>query len=223
MTTIANRRPDFIGCYDALGTRHFYGATAQEIDRSAFALSRVLRSFEFAPGSNVLTISMVPEVIQYGAFERAVQMLGFYGLNADDSPFDAGRVESIVRQFAPVAVCGVAKSTLDGLAMMGHDPAKIFAGRVVWARPDAYDALVALGIPARRVASIGPMLALECATGGLHFDDREWVIDEEEGALILSSRMNRVEPVERLATGYMGSIRAEACGCGTREQVVKLA
>lgn len=223
MTTTANRRPDFIGCYDALGTRHFYGATAQEIDRSAFALSRVLRSFEFAPGSNVLTISMVPEVIQYGAFERAVQMLGFYGLNADDSPFDAGRVESIVRQFTPVAVCGVAKSTLDGLAMMGHDPAKIFAGRVVWARPDAYDALVALGIPARRVASIGPMLALECAAGGLHFDDREWIIDEEEGALSLSSRMNRVEPVERLATGYMGSISAEACRCGMREQVVKLA
>lgn len=223
MTTIANRRPDFIGCYDVGGTRQFYGATAQEIDRSAFALSRVLRSFEFAPGSNVLTISMVPEVIQYGAFERAVQMLGFYGLNADDSPFDAGRVESIIRQFAPVAVCGVAKSTLDGLAMMGHDPAKIFAGRVVWARPDAFDALVALGVPARRVASIGPMLALECAAGGLHFDNREWMLEAKDGALILSSRMNRVDPIEDLAVGYSGSIGTHACPCGMREEVVTLA
>lgn len=223
MTTTNLRQPEFIGCYDVAGARHFYGATAQEIDRSAFALSRVLRSFDFAPGSNILTISMVPEVIQYGAFERAVQMLGFYGLNADDSPFDAGRVESIVRQFAPVAVCGVAKSTLDGLAMMGHDPAKIFAGRVVWARPDAFDALVALGVAARRVASIGPMLALECASGGLHYDNREWTLEAEDGALILSNRMNRVEPVDRLAVGYQGAIGTHACACGMREQVVKLA
>lgn len=222
MTTSPMRKPEFIGCYDVAGTRHFYGSTAQEVDRSAFTLTRVLRTFEFAPGSNILTISMVPEVIQYGSFERAVQMLGFYGLNADDSPFDAGRVESIVRQFSPAGICGVAKSTLDGLAMMGHDPAKIFTGRTVWARPDAYDALVALGIPARRVVSIGPMLALECASGGLHYDNREWTLEAEDGELLLSSRLNRVEPLERLPVGHKGSVSPNACSCGTREQVVHL-
>jgi hypothetical protein len=222
MTAHFATRPDFIGCYDVAGERRFYGATGAEVDRASFTISRVLRTFEFEPGSNILTISMVPEIIQYGAFERAVQMLGLYGLNADDSPFDAGRVESVARQFTPVAICGVAKSTLDGLAMMGHDPAIVFAGRVVWARPDAYDAVRALGIPARRVASIGPMLALECASGGLHFDNRDWTLEDRDGELSLSSRMDRVEALERLQTGYIGQVSHEPCACGTRDAVVRL-
>lgn len=222
MSTDALIRADFIGCYDVSGQRRFYGATAAEIDRGAFTLTRVLRTFAFVPGSNVLTISMVPEIIQYGPFEGAVRMLGLYGLNADDSPFDAGRVESICRQFSPVAVCGVGKSTLDGLTMMGHDPAKVFAGRVVWARLDAYDAVAALGIPVRRVMSIGPMLALECAAGGLHYDNRDWTLDTVEGELVLSSRMMRVEPIDQLATGFKGAVSGKACECGTRDAVVKL-
>lgn len=215
-------RPDFIGTYVAHGRLNFYGATATEIDRASFAVSRVLRSFTFPAGSNILTISMIPEIIQYGAFERAVQMLGLYGLNADDSPFDAGRVESIARQFAPVAVCGVAKSTLDGLAMMGHDVATVFCGRVVWARPDAFEAVSALAhVDSRRVVSVGPVLALECAFGGLHYDSREWsIVNTVWGTLAISSRLDRVEPLIDLDTGLAGRVEDVACRCGARDAIL---
>ncbi len=220
----ATARPDFIGTYNVSGVISFYGATAHEIDRGAFALSRVIRTYRFPAGSNVLTISMVPEIIQYGAFERAVQMLGLYGVNADDSPFDAGRVESIVRQFAPVAICGVAKSTLDGLRMLGHDPAAVLAGRVVWARPDAYDEVKAMaGIDCRRVASIGPALALECRHGGLHYCSRDWTITDPAGQLHITSRTDRIEPVDNLASGHAGRVAETACGCGTRDGSVVMA
>lgn len=216
-------RPDFIGCYDVAGERHFYGATSSEIDRAAFTISRVLRTYAFPAGSNILTISMVPEIIQYGSFERAVQMLGMYGLNADDSPFEAGRVESISRQFSPVAICGVAKSTLDGLAMIGHDPVKVFAGKVVWARPEAYDAVKALGgCVARRTVSVGPMFALECADGALHYDDRDWLVEDRGGALHLTSRMHRVEPLDGLDTGFRGAVSSAACACGVRDAVISV-
>lgn len=220
----APRRPDFIGCYKVRGDVSFYGATAAEIDRSAFSISRVLRTFAFAPGSNILTISMVPEIIQFGGFERAVQMLGLYGLNADDSPFDAGRVESISRQFDPVAICGVAASTLEGLRMFGHDPARVFAGRTIWARPDAFDTVRGFAnVDARRVALIGPVMALECAHGSLHYDSRDWDIVSRVGRLHLSSRTERTEPLADLDTSIDGRVGTEPCTCGTRDNVVVLA
>ncbi|MDM7957654.1 hypothetical protein [Blastomonas sp.] len=219
--TSAIRRPDFIGSYNVRGTVSFYGATAAEIDRSAFTLTRVLRTFGFAAGSNIMTISMVPEIIQYGGFERAVQMLGLYGLNADDSPFDAGRVESISRQFDPVAICGVAASTLEGLRMFGHDAEKVFAGRTVWARPDAYAQVCSMpNVDTRRVVSIGPALALECAHGCLHYDSRDWTMAEYDGVLHLSSRYDRTEPLAELDTGIAGSISDRPCTCGVRDGVV---
>ncbi|MDK2756048.1 MAG: hypothetical protein KYX66_04850 [Blastomonas fulva] len=220
----ATRRPDFIGTCNVRGEISFYGATAAEIDRSAFTLTRVLRTFGFAPGSNILTISMVPEIIQYGGFERAVQMLGLYGLNADDSLFDAGRVESISRQFNPAAICGVAASTLEGLRMFGHDVATVFAGRTVWARPDAFEQVSAMAdVDARRVVSIGPVLALECAHGSLHYDSRDWTIVARDGVLRLTSRYNRIEPLDDLDTGHCGSVSVAPCTCGTRDGVVVLA
>lgn len=219
----ATRRPDFIGTYNVRGEVSFYGATAAEIDRSAFTLTRVLRTFGFAPGANMLTISMVPEIIQYGGFERAVQMLGLYGLNADDSPFDAGRVESISRQFNPAAICGVAASTLEGLRMFGHDAATVLAGRTVWARPDAYAQVTKMdNVDVRQVVSIGPVLALECAHGSLHYDSRDWTIVARDGVLRLTSRYDRIEPLTDLDTGYLGSTPDMPCTCGTRDGVVVL-
>lgn len=224
LTNITAARPDFIGCYDIGTVRHFYGVKTAELDRAAFTCSRVLRTFGFIEGTHILTISMVPEIVQYAPLERGIQMLGIYGLNADESPFDAGRVASIARQFAPVAICGVAKSTLDGLAMLGVDARTVFEGRVVWARPDCYEAVRALGgCDARRIASIGPMLAIECAHGGLHYDSRDWELSVAGGRLMLSSRLPRVEPLDQLDTGVEGTLPDHPCRCGIRDALVALA
>lgn len=222
--TTHHDHPAFVGCYRIGAETHFYPVRWPELDRSAIALSRVLRSFNFAPESFVMTVSLTEEVAQFAPFEQAVQILGLYGTNADLSPFDAGRIESLARQFDPVAICGVGKAALEGLAMMGHDAASVFKGRTVWARPDAYDEIASMeGVDAHRCALIGPALALECASGGLHVDGREWAVREQDGALLLSSRMQRVAPISDLATGYQGTTVDMPCACGSPDPCITLA
>ena len=215
---------NIVGSISAHGRTHFYGVTLDELDRSAFALVRVLRTFAFAPGSIVLDISVTQEVVQFAPFERALQSIGFYGINADLSPYDAGRVESIVRQFDPVAICGIGAETLEGLKMLGLDPAKVLAGRVVWARPDAYAAVAALeGVIARRCALLGPALALECADGGLHYDGQEWIVSKAGGALSVTSRTLRASPLHAFDTGLAGTVSDRPCVCGNRDPFVLVA
>ena len=215
--------PDQIGCYTAHGKTHFYSVKRTELDRAGVQMARTLRSFAFKPGSYVLTVSVVQEVVQFAPFEFALQLLGLYGTNADLSPFDAGRVESLARQFDPVAICGVGNEVLEGLKMMGHDAAAVFKGRTVWARPDAYDAVKAMpGVAARRVVLVGPALALECAKGGLHIDGREWDVTVEGEELVLSSRQYRIDPVSGLKTGLPGALTDTPCACGSPDPHVRL-
>tara|TARA_R110002049_G_scaffold9363_2_gene47875 strand:+ start:1147 stop:1818 length:672 start_codon:yes stop_codon:yes gene_type:complete len=215
--------PDQIGCYTAHGKTHFYSVKRAELDRAGVQMARTIRSFSFKPGAYVLTISVVQEVVQFAPFEFALQLLGLYGTNADLSPFDAGRVESLARQFDPVAICGVGNEVLEGLKMMGHDAATVFKGRTVWARPDAYDAVNAMpDVTARRVVLIGPALALECARGSLHIDGREWVLETKGDEFILSSRQYRIDPVSGLKTGISGTLPDTPCSCGSPDPYIRL-
>lgn len=216
-------RPDVIGSYTVDGKSHFYASRRVELDRAGVNMVRTLKSFGFKPGSVITNVSLTPEVVQFAPFEYAVQILGMYGTNADLSPYDAGRVESLSRQFEPVAMMGIGKDTLDGLTMMGHDPAAVFQGRTVWARPDACDAVRAMsGVDGRRCVLAGPVLLFDCAHGNLHYDSREWSVETENDELLLTSRQVRSEPVERLATGIKGRLSSDACPCGNHDPVIEL-
>ncbi len=222
--TVTAAHPDLVGRYLVGDQSHFYAVRRIELDRSGIYAARVIASFCIAPGRFILTVSLTQEVVQFAPFEFGVQMLGMIGINADASPFDAGRVESVIRQFDVAAVCGLDAATLEGLAMMGHDAAAILKGRVVWARPDAYEAVAAMpGVIARRCAEIGPVLALECALGGgLHYDSREWEMTGEGEALRLTSRQQRLTPVRNLDPGVSGRTISEPCGCGSRDLRISL-
>ena len=215
---IVGSRPDVVGCYAVGSATSFFPARYDELERQAIGIARVLRSFGFAPGSTILTVSLVQEIVQFAPFEKAVQILGHYGINAESTNYDAGRIEAIVRQFDTPAICGVGAASLEGLAMFGHEAAKVFAGRTVWARVDAYAAVAAMpGVDARRLVILGPATALECAAGGVHYDDRDWTLDDSGATLRLSSRMPRIEPVTGLDTGVAGTVLADACSCGAKE------
>lgn len=215
-------RADVVGCYHVAGKAEFFPARYDELERQAVGMARVLQSFFFAPGSVILTVSSVGEVVQFAAFEKAIQIIGHYGTNAEASMFDAGRVESICRQFAPVGVFGIGQATLEGLKMFGHDPARVLGGRTVWARPDAYDSLSRIeGIDLRRIVVLGPTIAFECAKGGLHFPSRDWSLDGG-ATLAISSRMPRITPVDNVDTGVTGAVSTMPCACGSRDLTVKL-
>jgi hypothetical protein len=221
--TITASRPDVVGCFADAGKTVFFPARYDELERQSIAIARLLRSFSFSPGSVILTISLVQEIVQFAPFEKAIQILGHYGINAEATNYDAGRIESVVRQFDTPAICGIGAAALEGLAMFGHDPAKVFAGRTVWARPDAYATVSKMpGVNARRLVILGPAIALECAAGGLHYDDRDWTLDSRNGRLFLSSRLPRITPVTDVDTGIDGSKAILPCSCGTKEGCLAL-
>lgn len=224
MTVLADH-PDIIGRYLVAGEPFFLAAKRTELDRAAPSVARIVGGFHIAPGRYVLTVSLTQEAIQFAPFEQGCTLLGLIGTNADASPFDAGRVESLCRQFNVAAICGVDGGVLDGLAAMGHDAAKVFAGRIVWARPDAYDRVAALpDVTALRCAEIGPVLALECRDGnGMHVDGREWAVAAPRGTLVFTSRMVRIDPVEGLDTGVKGEVVTTPCGCGSPDPRIVLA
>ena len=221
--SIAGTRPEVVGSYVIEGKTRFYGTLYSELERQTVGLANILRTFRLPPGSVILTVSLVHEVVQFAGFEKAIQVIGLYGTNSELSPYDCARIESICRQFNPAGICGVAAITLDGLKACGHDVARVFAGRTVWARPDAYDAVKQMaGVDARRVVILGPALALECAHGSVHYDARDWNLETLNGTLHLSSRMPRIEPVSRLDTGISGNVAVAPCSCGVSEGCLQL-
>ncbi|ASY43886.1 hypothetical protein CJD35_05040 [Sphingobium xenophagum] len=215
-------RPDVVGCYHVSGKAEFFPARYDELERQAVGMARVLQSFRFAPGSVILTVSSVGEVAQFAAFEKAIQITGHYGTNAEASMFDAGRVEAICRQFAPTGIFGVDRPTLEGLRMFGHDPARVLGGRTVWARPDAMDELSKIeGVDLRRLIVLGPTIAFECAKGGLHFPSRDWSLEGGE-TLSISSRMPLITPLQGVDTGVRGVTSTKPCRCGSRDLTIQL-
>lgn len=217
--------PDVVGRYLIGDQAFFYPVKRPEVDRAAVSPARNIASFAIAPGRYVLTISLTQEFVQFAPFEQACQQLGLLGTNADASAFDAKRVESLIRQFDVAAICGIDAGVLDGLADLGHDAATILAGRVVWARPDAFDRVAAMpGVNARRCATIGPVLGLECVEGeGMHIDGREWIASAPGGTIILDSRLPRLTPLVALDTGVAGDVVTAPCRCGSPDPRLVLA
>lgn len=215
MTQATSRHPDIVGAYSVGETQHFHAATYTELSRTAGSFADVIATFGFAPEDFILTISLLPESIYFTAFESAVGKLGIYGTNADDSPFDAGRIEALSRQVDFVAACGASTHTLSGLRQFGHDPVEVFKGRTVWARPDAFEEFEAMeGVDARRFVPLGPAFALECAHGGLHVDHVEWNFSDDGGRIHVASRLAHVDPVDDVDTGVAGKMSRQPCPCG---------
>lgn len=209
--------PIAVGRYIAAdGSRKTLAYSALELERARLAAVRVLDAFHFRTGGNVMFTSMWDEGAQLLGVERAIMSYGMVVVSADASVFDAGRVANIVRRFELVAAMGITQGTLEGLARMDQDLAKLFEGIVVWARPGAYETLKALpGLRVYRCLEVGPAFAIECPVGGgAHLDRFEWKVEEEDGEVILSSQLERSEPFYKLRTGLKGKVIHGVCDCG---------
>jgi phenylacetate-coenzyme A ligase PaaK-like adenylate-forming protein len=218
-------QPFVVGRYfDADGNRQPLAYSTLELERARHAMVRLLRSFHFQTGSNVLVTSMFDESAQLMAAERAIQSCGMVVVSADATLFDANRVESIARRFKLAAALGISADTLAGLKASGHDPATVFANMVIWARPDAYEELKAVpSLNVLRWQALGPAVALECQRGnGMHFDRHEWHIEEENGELLVSSLLQRSQSFMRMRTGVRGHVETSVCGCGNLDPRIVL-
>ncbi len=187
-----------------------------EVDRSRRAILRVLNTFHFRTGANILITSLFDEGAHMMPFERAVMTYGMVAASADSTPWDAKRVESIVRMFALSGAAGISGDVLDGLAQLGFKPEELFDGMKVWARPDAYERLKAFpNLDVYRWMEIGPAVAVECSQGaGAHIDRFEWNVEEIDGEVVLTNRLNRCVEFKNYHTGLKAKVHNGGCDCG---------
>ncbi|MDD2058410.1 hypothetical protein N5D52_25155 [Pseudomonas sp. GD03860] len=212
--------PMAVGRYfDAQGERQALMYSSLEVERSTRSILRVLNTFDFHMGSNLMITALFDQGVQALGMERAVMQFNMVAVSADSSLFDARRVESIIRRFHLVGAYGITAATLDGLVGLGHDPLQLFAGMVVWAWPDAYERLAGQpGLRVLRCLELGPAVAIECSAGaGAHIDRFEWAVDAIDGEVVLSSRLDRCQPFHHYHTGLRGQVLHGACSCGSAD------
>ncbi len=225
MNSNAILSPLAVGRYtDANGQPKSLPFTLLESERARRAFTRVLQTFHFRTGSNLLLTSLFHESAQIMPLERAIMSYGMVAVTADSSLYDAKRVESITRCFDLAAAVGISADTLTGLEQLGFKPENLFADMVVWARSDAYEKLNAIAsLNVFRLIEIGPAVALECHAGnGAHIDRFEWYAEEQQGEIVLTSRLSRATPFDGYKTGIRGKLVHGACQCGNADPRILL-
>ncbi|MET0378818.1 MAG: hypothetical protein ABW049_07475 [Spongiibacteraceae bacterium] len=219
------QEPMAVGRYcDRNGEQQLLPYSHPEFERAILMYQFRLGTFHFRTGDEVLITSLFNESAQFAPMERSLRDFGLVLLSADSSFFDAARIESILRRFNVAAVAGINAGVLDGLIELGHDPLKLFANRVVWARPDAHARLAAVpGINLRAWLEVGPAVAMQCALGeGAHINRLEWQVDTVAGEIVLTSRLHRAVNFERYHTGVHAHLECAACACGSADPRVML-
>lgn len=155
-----------------------------------------------------LFVSAGAETAQVWPYENAAQRLGAPLSFAENSPFDAYRVEMFLRRFPIQVAFGITHAIVQGLLDAGHDLRKAFgSAQHVVAHHDAWPLLQAANVPAWRLISLGATYAIEPPTGGgARYDQREWFVEEKGGELLLTSLASRAAPFVRMHTGVRGTV-----------------
>lgn len=197
----------------------------RELRALAWFWQDILETFGLKAGDGVLLTASLDKAAQLYPFELAAADLNLVVYSAEPTFFDAGRVESIIRRLAPRVLVGATAEMLEGLRANGHQAARLLNGMTVFAWPSAYEEVDAIiGVTARRLAEVGPVVAVECAKGaGLHYDGREWNLRDEGEALAVSSRLPRALDFDCVATGVAGQLDRTPCACGLTQPRVQFA
>ena len=216
VSAVAALRPMAVSGYDHNGTRKLMPISDREIGRSETFLRRVLRADPSMRGRYAMIISTFRDMPHMTPFERVVISRGIVCCGAEANPWDGARVESTIRRFDVALVAAVTPVVMQAIRTAGHDPAALFAGKIVWASGAAYDELAAAGgMTLRRWATLGPALAIEgMHGGGAHVDGREWRIEPEGDITYVSSRLDRAQSFERLPVEMRVRIVPDPCPSG---------
>jgi len=185
-----------------------YPMSRRDIDADTEWALALFKEMDMRDDALSLFVSAGAETAQVWPYENAAQRLDSPLSFAENSPFDAYRVEMFLRRFQIQIVFGVTQAIVRGLLDGGHDLHKVFAsaGHVL-AHHDAWPLLQAANVPAWRLISLGATYAVEPPTGGgARYDQREWFVEEKNGELLLTSLAARRAPFVRLHTGVRGRV-----------------
>lgn len=216
MTETMMLRPTVVAQYSHNGTARLLPVSERELVRTDAFYRRVLASDWNLRGRFGLVIGTQGEAATLAPFERALNARGMVIVNSEANSWDGARTEATIRRFDVALVAVVSGTVLDAIGFAGHDPVKLFQGKIVWASGDGYERLKgAEGIDLRRWIPLGPTVALEGRhRGGAHYDGREWLIEAEGDTTYLSSRLDRAMTFDRLPLDLTCSINQAPCPGG---------
>ena len=183
--------------------------SSADIDDEADSLAPRLAALGLGDGGLVLLVSLLSQAIHVVPLEQAAGRLGARYSSADATPFDAFRTVALTRQLAPAVVLGIDTRVCDGIEGLGRELSDVFAGvsAVVAADVDAATRLAAAGVAAARWLRLGPTSAVSTATDdALVYDDDRWLVEEQEGALVLTNLVPRLTACDRFRTGVRGRV-----------------
>jgi hypothetical protein len=126
---------------------------------------------------------------------------------AEPVAIDAPRSDMFLRRFRMQAVVGLSGEVVDALIALGRDLHALFDASTLLALPDALPRLRQAGLTPWTMLPVGPMFAFESPErDGACYDDSEWLVEERDGELLLTSVAPRATPFVRLRTGVRGHV-----------------
>jgi hypothetical protein len=170
-----------------------------------------LRALGVEAGSLIDLVHNYSECGQFWPYYLAAMRLGAQVMNGMATPWDAGRVEMYARRFPLHAVLGVGAQTVEGLAMFGFDPGKVFANLpIVGARGRGASALEALNLRPHRMTLLGPLILIAApGEDAAAYDAAEWTLETDgDGRILVTSNAKRAARYDRLDTGQRGRVAA---------------
>jgi hypothetical protein len=208
--------------YGRYGDDQLLPLSFDDMRHDAEAAEAALLALGLPERSVVVLTSTVADVGHFHPLQTAARALDLVVCNADASTMDVDRVEMFARLLPVAAVIGVTDAVVDGILERGRDPKTFFASvPMVIASGSARQRLADAGSDALPFEILGPLLAFPCRQGSLHFDGRQWSVDDDQGTLHVSSR-RRAVALTHFNTGRVGSVSDAVCLCGRRDPMIRI-
>ena len=192
-----------VGQYvDRAGRRVAWEVSHDEIRRDTDMATTRLEAIGVDAGRRVLWCSMLSEAAQFWPYIIATMLRGAQLSCADATRGEAVRVAMFTRQMTYHAVLGVNGALLDGLDDLGRPYPEVFHEvRVLGARPDAHDRLVAAGLRPAHFVLAGPAVAIGDEPGApARVDPTEWELHDIDNFVAVTNRAERASHFDRTPT-----------------------
>ncbi|MDR7157091.1 hypothetical protein J2W40_003939 [Sphingobium xenophagum] len=199
-----------IGCIRTVHGTRSYPVSFRDVHADSRFGMTVFERMGVGAGSTVLVTSGSSEYAHFWPYQIAVAELEGCVAIAENFIFDASRSEMFMRRLPIKVAFGISDAILNGLDSMNLDVVKAFTPTdAICARDGAADRLTALGFKPWRMVSFGPAYGFVSPKGETFYDDREWLLEEADGELLISARTARALPLVRMPTGVRGTVNEE--------------
>lgn len=182
----------------------------EEFERDTVWAESQLRRAGLAGGDLVLVTGSNSEGPWINPVIHALRRIGVTYLPTELWEWDARRTSMFLQRLPVKAIFGLGAETVKGLQALTPPISELLKTvEMVWVRPDALDALPASGPAVAPFAILGPATALGIpGHGGAIVNAAEWMVDAEDGHLVVTNIGKRATSFNRAPSGIRGAVRS---------------